>query len=424
MSPQDAAMQAWYVGMATMIYIGIFKTVFSFVGGWLQKAIPQAGLLGSLAGIGLALIGFLPMLEILGAPIVGLLALGLILYNLVAHIRLPFNLPGVAVAVIGGTALYYILAPMGWAGESFTGPGTLEFHFGLPIPTLSFVNGLKDALIYLPIAIPFAILTVVGGINVTESARVGGDDYNTRDILLVEAIATLVAGVCGGVAQSTPYIGQPAYKAMGSRAGYTVLTALFIGIGGMIGLIGLIVAVIPKAVLTPILIFVALDIIVQSFLAVPAIHAPAVAFSFFPNIARLLQIKLNVGPRFQEIVAEKGVPINENLVTVALGNGFILTAMLWGAFVATLIDRKLKISALYLVVLAALSFFGVIHSVMPDGNMYLPWTLPEEDLRDVPYQFSVGYLALAAMFFGLSFTKESKEPMPTDPHSHPGPTYE
>ena len=35
---------------------------------------------------------------------------------------------------------------------------------------------------------------------------------------------TLVAGLCGGVAQSTPYIGQPAYKAMGARAGYTLLT--------------------------------------------------------------------------------------------------------------------------------------------------------------------------------------------------------
>ena len=76
---------------------------------------------------------------------------------------------------------------------------------------------------------------MVGGINVTESARVAGDDYNTRDILLTEAVATLVAGVCGGVAQSTPYIGQPAYKRMGSRAGYTLLTGIFIGWAGCSG---------------------------------------------------------------------------------------------------------------------------------------------------------------------------------------------
>jgi len=94
----------------------------------------------------------------------------------------------------------------------------MDLHFGLPVPTLGFMEGLSHAWKYMPIAIPFGLLTVVGGINVTESARVAGDNYNTRTILLTEAIATLVAGVCGGVAQSTPYIGQPAYKRMGSRA--------------------------------------------------------------------------------------------------------------------------------------------------------------------------------------------------------------
>jgi AGZA family xanthine/uracil permease-like MFS transporter len=67
--------------------------------------------------------------------------------------------------------------------------------------------------------LPFGLLMVVGGINVSESARAASDDYRTRDILLVEAFATLVAGVCGGVAQTTPYIGQPAYKHMGARSG-------------------------------------------------------------------------------------------------------------------------------------------------------------------------------------------------------------
>ena len=110
---------------------------------------------------------------------------------------------------------------------------------------------------------------------------------------LTEAVATLVAGVCGGVAQSTPYIGQPAYKRMGSRAGYTLLTGIFIGLGGMLGYVSFIVEVIPRAVLAPILVFVALDIVVQSFHACPIRHAPAVAFAFFPTIARLLSIKLS-----------------------------------------------------------------------------------------------------------------------------------
>src|SRR6266567_2272475 len=256
------------------------------------------------------------------------------------------GLPGVLAAVLIGSALYYTLAPMGLAGGTYTAPSP-ELHFGFPIPTLDFIKGFVPALKYLPIAIPFGLLTVIGGINVTESARVAGDDFNTREILLTEALSTLVAGVCGGVAQSTPYIGQPAYKQMGSRAGYTLLTGLFIGLGGILGYVSFIVQLIPRAVIAPILVFVALDIICQAFIATPQRHAPAVAFAFFPIVARLVQIELSNPDfvpveRFQQQLTATGTRLPDLLVTVALGNGFILTSMLWGAFVAKLIDRRLK----------------------------------------------------------------------------------
>lgn len=412
LSEHDAAMMTWYIGMATMVMIGIVKLVLSFAGRWLQKIIPQAGLLGSLAGIGLALIGFIPIVDIFGMPLVGLISLGIILYTLVAQINLPKNIPSVFAAIVIATGLYYLLAPMGLVGGTYAPPAG-EFHLGLPVPTLGFVQGFAEALKYLPIAIPFAILTVVGGINVTESARVAGDDYNTRDILLTEAVATLVAGVCGGVAQSTPYIGQPAYKQMGSRAGYTLLTGLFIGLGGIFGYIGYIVELIPRAVLAPILVFVAFDIMVQAFLACPARHAPAVAFAYFPTVARLVQIKLSNPEfvpleRFHELMVAKGKSLPELLVTVALGNGFILTAMLWGAFLAKLIDRQLKVSSLYLAILALFTFFGIVHSASPDGNMYWPWTL-SYPANQIPYQFTVAYLALALIIFALSYTRQSRE---------------
>jgi AGZA family xanthine/uracil permease-like MFS transporter len=174
---REAALLTWRMGMAIMVMMGLVKIVFSFLGQWTQKIVPQAGLLGSLAGIGLALIGFLPLVDVFGMPLVGLLALGLILYTLVAGIALPWRIPGVFASVLLGTAVYYALGPTGLVGGSFAGPPAAQWHFGLPLPTLGFVAGLGPALKYLPIAIPFAILTVVGGINVTESARVAGDDY-------------------------------------------------------------------------------------------------------------------------------------------------------------------------------------------------------------------------------------------------------
>ncbi len=406
MEPRAAAVMTWHIGMATMIMMGVLKLALSFCGGWIQKVVPQAGLLGSLAGIGLALIGFAPLLDIFGLPLVGVLSLGLILYTVVARVRLPGKIPGVLAAIALGTALYHILGPAGLVGSSYVPPAA-EFHLGFPVPTLDFLKGISGALRYLPLSIPFALLTVVGGINVTESARVAGDDFKTRDILLTEAVSTLVAGLCGGVAQSTPYIGQPAYKGLGARAGYTLLTGLFIGLGGMLGYVSFIVELIPRAVLAPILIFVALDIMVQAFLACPRAHAPAVAFAFFPTLARLLAIKYGnpaiVPPdRLLQLMNTPGKELPEALVTVAVGNGFILTAMLWGGFLAVLIDRRLRLASLYLCILAGATFFGVVHSALPEGNMYLPWTLASPLLRAIPYQFTAAYVALAALIFLLS----------------------
>ncbi|HLX13487.1 MAG TPA: hypothetical protein VKS81_11800, partial [Bacteroidota bacterium] len=392
MAEHDAAMMTWYLGMATMVMIGIVKVIFSFLGNWIQRIVPQAGLLGSLAGIGLALIGFIPFVDILSMPIVGLVSLGIIFYALVARIQLPWRIPGVLAGVVAGTALYYILGPLGWAGGTYAPPPPFVWHFGLPLPSLGFIQGIGPALKYLPLAIPFAILTIVGGINVNESARVAGDEYDTRWILFTEAIATLVAGICGGVAQSTPYIGHPAYKRMGCRAGYVVLTGVMIGLGGIFGFVSFFVELIPRAALAPILLFVGMDIISQSFRVVPAKHTWAVAFAFFPTVARLLSIKFGnpdfVAPEaFSRLMTLPGKAFPELLVTVAFGNGFILTGMLWGGFLAELIDRNFKKTMIYLAILGGLSFFGVIHSALPDGAMYLPWTLTGLE-RAICYQFT------------------------------------
>ena len=91
------------------------------------------------------------------------------------------------------------------------------------------------ALAKLPVVLPFALATIVGGIDCTESAAAAGDEYDTRPILLTEGVASLVAGLLGGVIQTTPYIGHPAYKKMGGRAAYTLATALFVGVAGYFG---------------------------------------------------------------------------------------------------------------------------------------------------------------------------------------------
>src|SRR5262249_57683941 len=126
-----------------------------------------------------------------------------------------------------------------------------------------------EALAYLPVAMPLALATVVGGIDCTESAAAAGDDYPTGQIIAAEGLATLIGGLFGGVIQSTPYIGHPAYKAMGARSAYTLATALFVGAAGILGFFDWIFFIISKAVIFPILIFVVLAITSPSFYPPP-----------------------------------------------------------------------------------------------------------------------------------------------------------
>lgn len=403
-----------------MVLIGLFKLAMAFLGRTIQRVIPQAGLLGSIAGVGIALMGCLQLGDILAEPVVGLVSLGLIFYALVARIRLPFHLPGVLASVAAGAVVYYTLGAAGLLAHPLAAP-QFSLSLGLPVPTFGFAHGLPAALQqYLPLTIPFAILTVVGGINVTESARLAGDSYNTRSILLTEAASTLVAGVFGGVSQTTPYIGHPAYKDMGGRAAYTLATGLFVGLGGILGYIPFLAQLLPIACLAPILIFVGFDIVSQAYKECPPAHSPAVTLAMLPSIAQLLLIVMSsASPAIASVTLEPQRIVNELKITGAfaaqagvffmLAHGFILTGMLWGAALAFLIDRRVAATVATLAAAAALSLFGVIHSTLPSGGIYVPWSAQLLGSR-APWQWAAGYASMAVIILALSRTSAFREP--------------
>lgn len=404
MSEHDAAMVSWQVGMATMVVMGLVKVLFSFIGDWVRRTVPAAGLLGSLGGIGLALLGFFPLLRIFEAPIAGMAALGIVIYGLVAGRKLPLFIPAAFCAVLVGTILYHGLGAFDVLGGHYTRP-ELSLSPVLPLPTLGFIAGFEKAIDYLPVSIPFGILTIVGGINVTESARLAGDDYKTRDILLTEAVATLVAGFFGGVAQSTPYIGHPAYKRMGGRAGYTLFTGLFIGLGGILGFVQFVVNLVPEAAVTPILLFIGLEILVQAHHQCPKNHAPAIGLAILPCVAELIRIILagfgHIDPSTME-----GDNAQTLEIILFLGRGFIITAMLWGAITAHVIDGNLRTAGAYLLICSILTLFGFIHSVIPSGGLYVAWQIESH----LPLFAAIGYAVLGLVLLPIANRSEKTEP--------------
>ena len=393
------AILSWKMGMAVTVLVGLFKIGLAFAGNAVRAAVPRAALLGSIGGAGLALIGLLPLIKVFANPIVGFAAFGVILVTLFGRVRLPWGLPGVFVSVLLGIAVFYALQALGIASPlaSASPAAAREMRLVFPWPSLAFLGGLSLAWGYLPIALPFALTTVVGGVDNTESAAAAGDEYDTRAIIATEGLATVAAGLCGGVVESTPYIGHPAYKKMGAGAGYAIATGLFVGLGGMLGYLPFLVDWIPAAAVAPILLYIGIEVMSQAFTATPARHAPAVALAALPSLAFVIALEMSPLLPAAGLAALSAETAETIRVLKLLANGFIVTALLWGAAAAALIDQRFGRSAVYLFSAAVLCLFGVIHSPTPQATLFVPWRAGSQ----IPFHIAGAYLALAATILVL-----------------------
>ena len=416
LSEIEAAYRTWHIGIWCIVLSGCLKFALAPFCEWVRRIVPRAGLLGSLAAIALVVISFLPLMEILRHPLPGMLALVIVLTTLVARIPLPGRTPGTLGALIVAGAVFYLMCYVKGSGYEFPQPidvslfptkwmESWEFHW---------VAQFDDALAYLPIAFPFALATVVGGIDCTESAAAAGDKYDTRTVIGVEAFATLVAGLSGGVIQTTPYIGHPAYKAMGGRAAYTLGTALLVGSAGLVGYFAWLNAYIPAPAVYPILVFVGLEITAQSFLATPRRHYAAVAFACLPALA-FLAMSLPSRIFGDAFTRQAGVNpdtlsdprLQQDLLTLTmLSSSFILASLLWSWALAAAIDRRLTTAARVMATAGVMTLFGVLHSPLAGSRLFIPFGPASwgDAVIDPQYQrevleFAAGYFVAAAIFW-------------------------
>jgi adenine/guanine/hypoxanthine permease len=381
----EAMVFAWHVAAVVLVLVGVFKTAAAPLGGRIRRWVPRAGLLGSLAGIAIALIAFLPLTKAIAAvPVVGMLSLTVVLVALVAHRALPGRLPGALAAVLLGAIVYFggdclyqhgmlalpvVPPPEHQAGAAWRLPALFpDFTWNLPW----WERVTLHALSAMPVMLPFALATIVGGIDCTESAAAAGDEYHTGHILLTEGLASVAAGLCGGVIQNTPYIGQPAYKAMGGRAAYTLATALFIGAAGVFGWFTHLFEWLPEAAAFPILVFVGLEIAAQAFRATPAKHFPAVALAVLPALAYLALFGADQALGGRD-TAPRAVVMVQTLRCLAAG--FIVTSLLWASALAAILDGRLLRGAGYLGIAGLCALFGIIHSPLQPAVIGLPQTV-------------------------------------------------
>jgi AGZA family xanthine/uracil permease-like MFS transporter len=145
----------------------------------------------------------------------------------------------------------------------------------------------------------------------------------------------------------------------------------------------------------------------QAYRESPPEHSEAVSFSFLPVIASLIMIVLGQYLVAGGITPEKlPVRLQSMLQSLSvLSNGFIMTALLWGGMTAFVIDRKPRMAALYAMTCAVLTLFGIIHSILPTGEVYFPWT-PSSHTH---YTIALGYALLSAIFLSMGEGRRYRE---------------
>jgi len=90
---------------------------------------------------------------------------------------------------------------------------------------------------------------------------------------------------------------------------------------------------------------------------------------------------------------------------LVLGNGFIVTAVLWGWALASIIDHQLRLTAAVFALASVATLVGLIHSPLPSGALFWPWSRPSP----IPTALAGSYGLIAAVcWLGASRAESSQ----------------
>jgi adenine/guanine/hypoxanthine permease len=359
---------AWQVGLFACLLSGVMEIAGAFVGDWVRRYTPRAALLSALAGVALTFIAMGFVFQIFATPILALLPMMIILTSYASGIRFPWGLPGGLVAVLIGVGLAWVLRSV---GLPFFTPSPEPSDLGLypPVPVLGDLFALLTTPLawqYLSVIFPMGLFNVVGSLQNLESAEAAGDRYDTKPSLLANGMGSIVAALCGSPFPTTIYIGHPAWKAMGARAGYSALNGVVIALLCLIGGVTLVLRVVPLEATLGILLWIGVLITAQAFQEVPKRHALAVTVGLIPSLAAwaLLLVDTSVRKAGTTLFAVAPTFGSDLYIhgLIALSQGFLLSAMILAAMLVCIIERQFLRAAAWTAVAAVLSTTGIIHA--------------------------------------------------------------
>jgi AGZA family xanthine/uracil permease-like MFS transporter len=228
---------------------------------------------------------------------------------------------------------------------------------------------------------------------------------------LANGLGGLAAALLGSPFPTTIYIGHPGWKAMGARWGYSLLNGAAVTALCLSGSLGWVMRVVPMESMIGILLWIGVIIAAQAYRDVPRPHFLGVAFGIVPALAAWLLLNIDGALRVAGTnlmaTADKFAPGDLAIRGLfALNQGFIITSMIFAAFLVYAVERQWIRVAVWALVASGLSFFGVIHAweLTPLGlQVKLGWAAAPE--------FALAYLGIAVLALGLKYVSQTgKEP--------------
>ena len=366
---------AWHAGLVACLLGGVIEFGCAFFAEKIRKHTPAAAMLATLAGVGMGFLGLAFLFQAFASPVVGLVMLVLVFIVFFGRVKFRGGLPATVVLLAIGTALAWAtgLAPVG-------GPNVhpLEhLHVYAPLPALhelwTALNG-GHIVAYLSVVIPIGLLGVLASLQNIESAAAAGDNYPVRPSLVINGLGTIAAACFGSPFPSSIYIGHPAWKKLGARAGYSVLNGVGITLVCLTGTMAALTWLIPAEAGIAIILWIGTIIAAQAFEVTEKKYYPAVVVGLFPALAAwtMLVVKTAIGAG--------GATLNLSLVQAAqqagaylgggfaLEQGFLYSAMIWSAIVVCIVDRQWLRAAVWSAVGAVLALSGLMHSYALTGR--------------------------------------------------------
>ena len=343
------------IGMAACFLGGLIEVLGSLFGPWFRQIFPIAATLGALPGVVFSVIAAQMFFHTFESPVIGMFVMTIILVGLIARRKMPFNIPASLFAIIIGTILAYAVKESSLSNIT-EGLGYVGVY--LPKHTFGFITGFKTLfgtmVGLLAALIPISVYNFIETMNNVEAMAAAGDNYDVAETQIVDGIGTMIGTFFGGVFPTTVYLASVSSKWLKAGRGYSIVNGFVFLVASTFGVIAAMSAIIPLQVVAPILVFVGISMISQTFASVPQNHYPAVILAMFPYLANYLSTKFaGAAPEALDAVSP---------AIVSLGQGAMFTALILGAILSFILDNEFNKAAITSLVGAVLSGLGFMHA--------------------------------------------------------------